>query len=93
MLLLISVLERMVVSRYYDVVLTHSLTHHSLTHSLTHLVLLQVLKGSHHAGRIAHIKVGDQVGADTDRVDQLMKVSMLVSPIAYLSSDTGTPSG
>ena len=30
---------------------------------------LQVLKGSHHLGRIDHGKVGDQTGADPERVD------------------------
>jgi ectoine hydroxylase len=29
---------------------------------------LQVLKGSHHIGRIDHVKVGDQTGADMERV-------------------------
>ena len=29
---------------------------------------LQVLKGSHHLGRIDHLKVGDQTGADMERV-------------------------
>src|SRR5437588_1273772 len=29
---------------------------------------LQVLKGSHHLGRIDHVKVGDQTGADPERV-------------------------
>jgi ectoine hydroxylase-related dioxygenase (phytanoyl-CoA dioxygenase family) len=29
---------------------------------------LQVLRGSHHLGRIDHIKVGDQTGADMERV-------------------------
>ena len=37
-------------------------------------VLLQVLKGSHKLGRIEHKRVGDQVGADTERVEQVMKV-------------------
>ena len=35
---------------------------------------MQVLKGSHRMGRIEHIRVGDQVGADTERVEQIMKV-------------------
>jgi ectoine hydroxylase-related dioxygenase (phytanoyl-CoA dioxygenase family) len=29
---------------------------------------LQVLKGSHHIGRIDHVKIGDQTGADPERV-------------------------
>ena len=35
----------------------------------------QVLRGSHKAGRINHIRVGDQVGADLERVEQLGKVN------------------
>ena len=31
---------------------------------------LQVLKGSHHLGRIDHGKVGDQTGADMERVQR-----------------------
>ena len=34
---------------------------------------LQVLKGSHHAGRINHTLTGDQAGADRDRVDYLQQ--------------------
>ena len=33
-----------------------------------------MLRGSHKAGRIDHIRVGDQIGADVERVQQLMKV-------------------
>ncbi len=33
-----------------------------------------MLQGSHKAGRIDHIRVGDQTGADIERVEQLMKV-------------------
>jgi ectoine hydroxylase len=29
---------------------------------------LQILKGSHHLGRIDHVKIGDQTGADPERV-------------------------
>ncbi len=39
---------------------------------------LQVLKGSHHCGRINHVLTGDQAGADRDRVDELMKRLELV---------------
>lgn len=34
---------------------------------------LQVLKGSHHLGRVDHIKVGEQTGADPERVEQACK--------------------
>ena len=44
---------------------------------LTHIFLaLKVLKGSHHLGRIDHVRVGDQVGADLERVEQVKKVSI-----------------
>ncbi len=39
---------------------------------------LQVLRGSHHAGRINHVLTGDQAGADRERVDQLMNRLELV---------------
>jgi ectoine hydroxylase len=39
---------------------------------------LQVLKGSHLAGRINHVLTGDQAGADRERVDELMKRLELV---------------
>jgi hypothetical protein len=39
---------------------------------------LQVLKGSHHAGRINHVLTGDQAGADRERVDELAKRLELV---------------
>ena len=39
---------------------------------------MQVLKGSHHMGRIEHGKFGDQTGADPERTDQAMKVLELV---------------
>ncbi len=34
---------------------------------------LQVLRGSHHAGRIEHALTGDQAGANMERVDELLK--------------------
>ena len=34
---------------------------------------LQVLKGSHHMGRIDHVLVGEQAGADTERVEEAAK--------------------
>lgn len=33
-----------------------------------------MLKGSHKLGRIEHKQVGEQVGADMERVEQVMKV-------------------
>jgi ectoine hydroxylase len=46
---------------------------------------LQVLKGSHHCGRINHVLTGDQAGADREHVDQLMKRLELV----YVEMDPG----
>lgn len=34
---------------------------------------LQVIRGSHHLGRIDHILTGDQAGADPDRVEEILK--------------------
>jgi ectoine hydroxylase-related dioxygenase (phytanoyl-CoA dioxygenase family) len=34
---------------------------------------LQVLRGSHHMGRIDHVKTGDQTGADMERVNVALK--------------------
>jgi hypothetical protein len=39
---------------------------------------MQVLKGSHHLGRIDHILTGDQAGADPERVREAEKVLELV---------------
>jgi ectoine hydroxylase-related dioxygenase (phytanoyl-CoA dioxygenase family) len=39
---------------------------------------LQVLKGSHHLGRIDHVKVGDQTGADMERVNVALQRFELV---------------
>jgi ectoine hydroxylase-related dioxygenase (phytanoyl-CoA dioxygenase family) len=39
---------------------------------------LQVLKGSHHLGRIDHGKIGDQTGADLERVEVALKRLELV---------------
>src|SRR5262245_10736661 len=39
---------------------------------------LQVLKGSHHLGRIDHLYTGDQAGADRERVEKAMEVLPLV---------------
>ena len=34
---------------------------------------LQVIRNSHHCGRISHVLTGDQAGADRERVDELLK--------------------
>ena len=34
---------------------------------------LQVIRGSHHLGRIDHVLTGDQAGADRDRVEEALK--------------------
>lgn len=39
---------------------------------------LQVLKGSHHLGRINHVRVGEQTGADPERCTEAEKVMDLV---------------
>ena len=39
---------------------------------------LQVIKGSHHMGRVDHILTGDQAGADQERVDEALKRLELV---------------
>ncbi len=39
---------------------------------------MQVLKGSHHLGRIDHVLTGDQAGADPERVREAEKVLKLV---------------
>ncbi len=39
---------------------------------------LQVLRGSHYAGRVNHVLTGDQAGADRERVDELAKRLELV---------------
>jgi hypothetical protein len=39
---------------------------------------LQVLKGSHKAGRIEHVSEGNRVGADMERVEELLNVLELV---------------
>jgi hypothetical protein len=46
---------------------------------------LQVLKGSHHLGRIDHVLTGDQAGADLERVREVEKRLELV----YLEMDPG----
>lgn len=39
---------------------------------------LQVIRGSHHLGRIEHVLTGDQAGADADRVREILKRLELV---------------
>jgi ectoine hydroxylase len=39
---------------------------------------LQVIKGSHHLGRIEHVLTGEQAGADQARVDEVLKRQELV---------------
>lgn len=39
---------------------------------------LQVLKGSHHCGRINHVLTGEQAGADREHIEELMKRLELV---------------
>ncbi|XP_013414175.1 phytanoyl-CoA dioxygenase domain-containing protein 1 homolog [Lingula anatina] len=46
---------------------------------------LQILKGSHKAGRIEHTFVGGQTGADVTRVEELMKVC----PLQYVELQPG----
>jgi hypothetical protein len=46
---------------------------------------LQVLKGSHHCGRINHVLTGDQAGADREHVEELVKRLELV----YVEMDPG----
>ena len=46
---------------------------------------LQVLDGSHRLGRIDHVKVGDQTGADPERVKEACKVL----PLVYCEMEPG----
>jgi len=46
---------------------------------------LQVIRGSHHLGRIEHVQTGDQAGADQDRVNEVLKRLELV----YVEMDPG----
>ncbi|XP_013396823.1 uncharacterized protein LOC106163706 [Lingula anatina] len=46
---------------------------------------LQILPGSHRAGRMDHVKVGDQAGADPERVELLAKLC----PLTYVQLDPG----
>lgn len=49
------------------------------------LIILQVLPGSHKAGRIEHKFVAGQTGADLDRVEHLKKVF----PLTYMEMEPG----
>jgi len=46
---------------------------------------LQVIKGSHHIGRIDHQKTGDQIGADMERVH----VALERLPLEYIEAEPG----
>ena len=46
---------------------------------------LQVIRGSHHLGRIDHVQTGEQAGADGQRVDEILKRQELV----YLEMEPG----
>ena len=40
--------------------------------------IFQILVGSHKVGRIDHVKIGDQVGADLDRLSHVEKFCPLM---------------
>jgi hypothetical protein len=46
---------------------------------------LQVIRGSHHLGRIDHGKTGDQIGADMERVNAALERL----PLEYIEADPG----
>jgi hypothetical protein len=46
---------------------------------------LQVIRGSHHCGRIDHVLTGDQAGADRERVEELLKRM----PLSYVEMVPG----
>jgi len=46
---------------------------------------LQVIRGSHHCGRIDHVLTGEQAGANMERVNELLKRQELV----YVEMDPG----
>jgi hypothetical protein len=46
---------------------------------------LQVVRGSHHCGRIDHVLTGDQAGADRERVEEVLKRK----PLDYVEMDPG----
>ena len=49
---------------------------------------LQVIRNSHHAGRINHILTGDQAGADRERVEELLKRPEQF-PLVYVTMEPG----
>src|SRR5262249_31871532 len=49
---------------------------------------LQVIKNSHHCGRINHVLTGDQAGADRERVEELLKRPEHF-PLVYVVMDPG----
>jgi len=49
---------------------------------------LQVIKNSHHAGRINHILTGDQAGADRERVEEMLKRPEQF-PLVYVTMEPG----
>lgn len=49
---------------------------------------LQVVKNSHHCGRITHELTGDQAGADRDRVSEVLKRPERF-PLVYVEMDPG----
>jgi hypothetical protein len=46
---------------------------------------LQVIRGSHHCGRIDHVLTGDQAGADRERVEEVLKRK----PLEYVEMEPG----
>jgi len=46
---------------------------------------LQILKGSHHLGRVEHLLTGGQTGADLERVNEITKVL----PLEYVIQEPG----
>ncbi len=46
---------------------------------------LQVVHGSHDLGRIDHVLVGDQAGADRERVEEVLKIL----PVVYVEMEPG----
>ncbi|MFM8272793.1 MAG: phytanoyl-CoA dioxygenase family protein [Gemmata sp.] len=49
---------------------------------------LQVVKNSHHAGRVNHVLTGDQAGADRERVEEMLKRPEAF-PLVYVTMDPG----
>ncbi|MDB5308469.1 MAG: hypothetical protein JWO38_2671 [Gemmataceae bacterium] len=49
---------------------------------------LQVIRDSHHCGRLTHVLTGDQAGADRERVDEILKRPDRF-PLVYVEMDPG----